>query len=189
MSVENLVILVEGKSEKVLLDTIVPKILPEGVSHQCISFEGKSDLMKNVAMKIRAWKKPNSVFLVMRDQDSGDCRAIKNQILEECVKSFRNSRDYLVRIACHELEAFYLGDVEAVKSAGFEISLSKKFKKGYSNPDAIANAKDELSKITGRNYQEITGTAAIAPFLKLDGSNNSTSFNMLVSGIAKLVAV
>lgn len=188
MSVENLVILVEGKSEKALLDTIVPKILPEGVTHHCILFDGKQDLMKNVALKIRAWKKPNSAFLVMRDQDSGDCKAIKQLILDECAKTFRNPREYLVRIACHELESFYLGDLNAVKSAGFKVTLSKKFKNGYPDPDSIVSAKDELFKITGKEYQEITGSTAIAPFLTLDNTNKSTSFNMLVSGIRTLVS-
>ncbi|MBQ3778496.1 MAG: hypothetical protein II835_10560, partial [Fibrobacter sp.] len=72
MSVENLVILLEEPSAKKMLDVIVPRILPAGITHRCIPFQGKSDLEKNIAMKIRVWKKPNSVFLVMRDQDSGD---------------------------------------------------------------------------------------------------------------------
>ena len=46
-----------------------------------------------------------------------------------------------------------------------------------------------LSKITGGEYQKIQGSAAIAPFLKLDGSNQSTSFNMLISGIRKIVGL
>ena len=185
MSVENLVILLEEPSAKKMLDVIVPRILPAGITHRCIPFQGKSDLEKNIAMKIRVWKKPNSVFLVMRDQDSGDCKAVKKRLLEECAKSFRPKEEYLVRIACHELESFYLGDLDAVRQAGFRISSSKKFSK----PDELSNAAEELSKITGGQYQKIQGSAAIAPFLKLDGSNKSTSFNMLISGIRKIVGL
>lgn len=140
---------------------------------------------KNISLKIRAWQKPNSVFLVMRDQDSGDCKLVKKKLLEECENSRRPKKDYLVRIACHELESFYLGDLDAVRKAGFNINLSKKIK----NPDEKSNAAEMLSKITGGEYQKIQGSAAIAPFLKLDGSNQSTSFNMLISGIRKIVGL
>ena len=185
MTVENLVILLEEPSAKKMLDVVVPKILPPGISHRCIPFQGKSDLEKNISLKIRAWQKPNSVFLVMRDQDSGDCKLVKKKLLEECENSRRPKKDYLVRIACHELESFYLGDLDAVRKAGFNINLSKKIK----NPDEKSNAAEMLSKITGGEYQKIQGSAAIASFLKLDGSNQSTSFNMLISGIRKIVGL
>lgn len=188
MNVEHLLILLEEPSAKKMLDTILPRILPEGISFLCVAFQGKSDLMKNVALKIRAWREPNTAFLVMRDQDSGDCKEIKRQILAECASTFRSPDEYLVRIACHELESFYLGDLSAVREAGYKVSLSKKFKNGYTEPDSIANAADELSKITDGEYQKIAGSLAIAPHLKLDGSNKSTSFNMLISGIKKLVS-
>lgn len=181
---ETLVILLEEESAKRMLDVIVPKILPKGISHICIPFEGKSDLMKNIALKIRAWKKPNSVFLIMRDQDSGNCKTIKKQILKECEKSAKPQSHYLVRIACHELESFYLGDLEAVKSAGFKISTPKR---KLTDPDKISNAAEELGKITQLKYSKIQGSSAIAPFLKLDGSNRSASFNALITGIKKLV--
>lgn len=51
-----------------MLDVVVPKILPSGVTHRCIPFQGKSDLMRNIALKMRVWQKPNTVFLVLRDQ-------------------------------------------------------------------------------------------------------------------------
>lgn len=188
MAVENVVFLLEEPSAGKMLDAIAPKILPEGVLHKCIPFEGKSDLEKNIARKIRLWLKPNSVFMVMRDQDSNDCVAVKEKLLRLCAESGKPSSDYLVRIACHELESFYLGDLEAVKNAGYKVKLSKRFKKGYDNPDSLGNASEELLKITDREYRKVHGSEKIAQHLKLDGSNKSTSFNMLVSGIKKLVA-
>lgn len=58
----------------------------------------------------------------------------------------------------------------------------------YRNPDALANAADELKGITKREYQKIDGSRRIAAHLKLDGSNCSRSFNALVSGIRQLAA-
>lgn len=187
MSAEWLVVFLEEPSAKRMLDVIIPKLLPEGMSFKCIPFEGKSDLEKQVSSKMRGWKKPNSVFLVMRDQDAGDCKVVKKRLLDLCAASFCNENQYLVRIACHELESFYLGDLDAVRSAGFKVTLTKKFKNGYKEPDLIASPAEELSKITSGEYQKIAGSAAIAPYLKLDGTNASKSFNVLVDGIRKLV--
>ena len=67
--------------------------------------------------------------------------------------------------------------------------LSKRFKNGYATPDDIGSPADELGKITDVEYQKVQGSKAIAPFLNLDGSNTSVSFNMLVSGIKKLIQI
>lgn len=187
MSVENIVFLLEEKSSKNLIDAIAPQILPEGVSLYSFAFDGKSDLEKNIVLKMRGWLKPNTVFLVMRDQDSADCKLVKRNLMEKCSESRVPSDRYMVRIACHELESFFLGDLDAVRAAGYKITLSKKFKTGYDNPDSMTNAAEELAKITGQAYRKIQGSKDISCKMKLDGSNKSVSFNMLVSGIRKLV--
>ena len=103
MSVENIVFLLEEKSSKNLIDAIAPQILPEGVSLYSFAFDGKSDLEKNIVLKMRGWLKPNTVFLVMRDQDSADCKLVKRNLMEKCSESRVPSDRYMVRIACHEL--------------------------------------------------------------------------------------
>lgn len=60
--------------------------------------------------------KPDSVFLVMRDQDRADCRDVKAR-LQDLVRATGKQDKTLIRIACHELESFYLGDLEAVEKA------------------------------------------------------------------------
>ena len=187
MRVENIVFLLEERSSKNLIDSIVPKILPDGVAHYSYFFDGKTDLEQNIARKIRGWLKPNTVFLVMRDQDSADCKIVKKNLMAKCADSRVKADRYIVRIACHELESFFLGDLDAVRAAGYKITLSKKFKNGYDKPDDLANASEELSKITGSAYRKIQGSRDISNFMKVDGSNKSVSFNMLVSGIRNLV--
>ncbi len=92
----------------------------------------------------------------------------------------------IVRIACHELESFYLGDLTAVEKGLSINNLSKKQNRTkFKNPDNLNNAKEELQKIAA-NYQQISGAKSIAPHLKLDNSNKSISFNFLVSGVQKL---
>lgn len=117
MRVENIVFLLEERSSKNLIDSIVPKILPDGVAHYSYSFDGKSDLEQNITRKMRGWLKPNTVFLVMRDQDSADCKTVKKNLMAKCADSRVKAGRYLVRIACHELESFFLGDLDAVRAA------------------------------------------------------------------------
>lgn len=93
----------------------------------------------------------------------------------------------MIRIACHELESFYLGDLAAVKQT-YGIRLPSQQTRKYRTPDALANAADELKRITKQEYQKVDGSRRIAEHMKLDGSNSSTSFNILISGIQRLVA-
>ena len=180
-----LVVFVEETSAKALLDAILPRILPEDVRHRVVPFEGKSDLEKQLIGKIRGWKAPNSKFLILRDQDSGDCRKVKEGILELCRRAGR--RDAMVRIACHELEAWYLGDLEAVER-GLEVkgvsaqATSAKFR----DPDRLNNAAQELESLTRGVYQKVGGTRRIAPHLDLSGTNRSMSFRVFCEGVRKL---
>ncbi|MEN9362435.1 MAG: hypothetical protein RL095_3970 [Verrucomicrobiota bacterium] len=182
-----LVCFVEGKAEKILLDTLLPKLLPAGVSHQVIPFEGKQDLEKQLERKMRGWLTPDSRFLVLRDKDQGDCTVLKQRLMEKCRASGQTK--FLVRIACHEMESFYLGDLAAVEAGLQKTGLQKQqLGRKFRDPDALGNAKQELERLTKDAYEEIAGSRVIAPHLKLDGQNASTSFRHLLSGIAKLTA-
>jgi hypothetical protein len=182
-----LVCLLEERSAKEVLKVILPKILPQGVFFETIAFEGKRDLTDKLQRRIQHWQGNEDVFLVLMDQDGANCVEAKKglrDIIEETGKAGRT----LVRIACHELENFFLGDLAAVEQ-GLGISgLSRQQNnRKYREPDELANAPDELKKLTKNKYQKISGSQSIAPFLRIDGSNRSTSFNNLVRGIKKLV--
>ena len=179
---KTLVFLLEEKSSKAMLEVVLPKIIPSGVVYRLISFEGKSDLENNLVRKIRGWRAPDSFFVVMRDQDSGNCREIKQRLVQKCTEAGRD--DTLVRIACHELESFYLGDLNAVEQA-YGITLPSQKSRKYRTPDDLANAKEELEKITRGEYQKIDGSRRIAEHLDLNGENRSKSFNALISGIKR----
>jgi hypothetical protein len=183
----NLVCLLEEPSAAEMLKAIVPRIFPGKVDVITIPFEGKQDLEKQLVRKLRYWRKPNSCFLVMRDQDAGDCRVIKAGLLQKVADAGR-TEETLVRVACKELESFYFGDLAAVE-AGLEIFHLARYsnKAKYRTPDAITMPSDELAKITDQAYQKIAGSRAIAPHLSLDG-NRSNSFNQLISGLRRLVA-
>lgn len=181
-----LVCFVEEESAKEMLGIILKNILSNEITHKIIAFEGKQDLGKQIERKLRCWNTPNSVFLIMRDQDSGDCKVIKQDLLEKVANSGKKTTS-VVRIACRELESFYLGDLQAVEDGLKQNNLSKlQNNKKFRDPDRLNNAKEELEKISKGVYQEISGSRSISTHLKLDGSNKSTSFNVLLSGIRDL---
>lgn len=182
----NLVCMLEEPSAKEMLKAVLPKLLPANVFVRYMVFEGKQDLEKQLEAKLRSWLAPNSYFLILRDQDSGNCVTIKNNLIAK-VNNSKKTKNTIVRIACHELESFYLGDLEAVeKGLGVKNLAKQQNNKRFRNPDHLPNAAEILTSLSGFTYQKIQGSRTIAPYLNLDGSNTSTSFNMLISGIEKL---
>ncbi len=181
-----LVCLLEEQSAAVMLEAVLPKILPDGTQCKFVTFEGKQDLEKKLTRRIQHWQEPDSFFLVMRDQDSGDCVSIKNGLKELVAQAGKADRT-IVRIACHELESFYLGDLAAVEN-GLAIRglANQQGKAKFRTPDTLNNAAEELKKISANKYQKINGSRSIAPFLAVDGTNRSVSFNVLIAGINKL---
>lgn len=185
--IPNLVCLVEDFSTKEMLAAVLPKIVSSDLNVTYIVFEGKQDLEKQIERKLSGWRRPNSVFLVLRDQDSGDCYSIKKELSVK-IESAQKQDYTLIRIACRELESFYLGDLQAVEQGLGLTGLSPKQKnKRLRTPDTLNNAKEELRKITNKQYQPIAGSRSIAPYLNLDGKNLSHSFNVLLSGIKDLL--
>lgn len=51
----------------------------------------------------------------------------------------------------------------------------------------LGNAAEEMRKLTNSAYQKIDGSRRIGSLLKVDGTNASTSFNVLCDGIKRLV--
>ena len=118
---EQIEILVEEPSMKNFLETKLPDFLPEGYGLGINVFirphNGKSDLMRSIPKKIQAFShyhRPAKIIIV-HDQDSHDCRELKQKILDLCAQ--HGDCPVLVRIACRELENWYLGNLYAVEAA------------------------------------------------------------------------
>ncbi len=140
---------------------------------------------KRLSGILRAWRAPDCLFIVVRDQDSGNYMAIKFRLKEICHSAGRP--DILVRIACRELESFYLGDLVAVEKGLMIRGLSLMHnKRKYRSPDKLGNPSEELCKITRGIYQKVIGSRMIGPHMNIQ-SNKSKSFQVLLSGILKLL--
>lgn len=183
---KTLVVFLEEPSAAALLKVLLPPLLPSGCGLKCITFEGKQDLERNLERKLRSWLMPDTLFLVMRDRDSEDFRIVKKRLVDICCRA--GHPHAVVRIACGELESFYLGDLEAVTSA-FGCRMPSDNSAKFRDPDHLNNAADELKRLTGGAYQKISGSREIARFLKTDGTNRSRSFNVLLEGVRRLLAI
>lgn len=182
---KTLVFFLEEPSAEAMLKAVLPRVLPENIQVRYIVFQGKQNLEKNLNRKLRGWSAPDSYFVVMRDQDSGDCREIKSKLLSLCQGS-RKER-VLIRIACRELESFYLGDLAAVElGLGAKGLKQLQNKAKFRDPDSLGNPSNELLMLTNNKYQKLAGSRAIGPHMNLL-SNRSLSFKILLSGIHKLL--
>lgn len=168
-----------------MLKGLLPRILAPHVVTYFIVFEGKQDLERSVERRVRGWARPNSAFVVIRDQDAGDCLEVKQSLTRKCADAGRP--DALVRVACRELESWYFGDLAAVER-GLGISGLVRYggKREYRVPDRIHRPSLELAKITRQAYQKVAGSRAIGPELSLT-ANRSQSFGVLLSGLLSLV--
>ncbi len=183
---KTLVFCLEEPSAKAMLEGILSRILPPDVKPFYVVFSGKQDLEKQLVKRLKGWLQPNTAFLIMRDQDSGDCKHIKQNLLNLAQQADKST--VLVRIACHELESFYLGDLSAVEQGlGLKNLAKQQHSRKFRHPDQLANAAEELKKLTKGQYQKLLGSRAIAPHLSLE-DNQSLSFNALINGIQKLLS-
>jgi hypothetical protein len=183
--IEHLVFFLEEPSAEDFLRGILPRLLPTGVSPHFLVFEGKQDLEKQLPRRMKGWLRPNSRFIVMRDQDSGDCIRIKQRLQALCAQAGRT--DAIVRIACRELEAFFVGDWKAVAEAFDRPALHAHGRSAkYRNPDAVVYPSQELRRLI-QGYQKRDGARRIAPLL-LPERNRSSSFQALYSTLSHLAA-
>lgn len=184
----SLVVFTEEMSAKVMLESLLPRLLPlERCSFLCVAFEGKQDLEKQLPIKLKGWRTPHTHFLILRDQDSGNCKAIKKTLKEICSRA-RKSRS-LVRIVCRELESWYIADLEAVETAlqiGGLIALQGKAK--YRKPDSIRYPSKELKRMTKNRYQKVSGSRLIGEHLRLDNSR-SKSFQHFITGVRRVMSL
>ncbi|MBF0169779.1 MAG: DUF4276 family protein [Nitrospinae bacterium] len=177
-----IVFFLEELSAVEMLKGILPKIMPEDCTCRYVPFEGKSDLEKQLLIKLRSYQKPDARFVILRDKDAGDCKQIKAKLLDICAKSGKS--DFIVRIACHELESWYLADLAAVERGLGIKGLVKRYQERnpYRQPDNLPSPSKKLSEITTHRYQKLSGSRLIGPHLDI-ANTRSKSFSAFVEGV------
>jgi hypothetical protein len=176
-----IVFLLEEYSMKVLLEGMLPRLLP-GLPFLCVAHEGKQDLEKSIPRKLRAWREPGVRFCVIRDNDGADCQALKERLVTLCRDGGRD--DTLVRIACQELEAWYFGAPDALAQAfGDEALRGIAAKARYRDVDAIVQPAAALAELVP-SFQKVSGARSMGQVLPRE--NGSRSFQVLMAGLERL---
>lgn len=177
------IFLLEEPSMKHLLEGLLPRLFP-GIQFLCVSHEGKNDLEKSIPKKLRAWKEPGVRFVVVRDNDGGDCRRLKAHLQDLCAQGGRT--DTLVRIACQELEAWYIGEPHALAAAFGNQDLLKELNKAkYRDPDSLMKPSAELDRFVPA-FQKLSGARRLGALLTANG-NRSSSFLAFLSGVRQMM--
>lgn len=178
---KEIVVLTEEPSIKPVFESLAQKLALDAYL-TVITHSGVSDLERSLPRKLKAWRNPNSAFLVVRDNDTGDCRSRKTR-LQEIVKATGRSDKTLIRIVCQELEAWFLGDRQAMHDAGI-LDQGRNPSALRGNPDAL-NKPSRLLDDYLNGYAKIGGAEAIAPFME-PNRNLSRSFKATVDALKHL---
>ena len=169
---------------KEFLSGLLPRLLPEDITYHLIPHNGKSDLEKSIPRKLRGWREPGVRFVIVRDKDAEDCHLLKRRLVEMCENAGR--ADTLVRIACYELESWYLADLAAVDSA-FGTSVARhQEKRLYRSPDTTASPSRELKSLVPA-FQKVGGARKLGVLVDLENAR-SGSFSCFVNGVLRLVS-
>lgn len=175
------VFFLEEPSAEDFLRGFLAACTPADVTLHFQVFEGKQDLEKQLVRRIRYWRLPNSQFLVMRDQDSGDCMQVKQRLRELCDEA--GCPEAVIRIACRELETFFVGDWEAVATAFGKPALSAYARSAkFRDPDHLGSPSEELKRALPL-YSKRDGARRISRVMVAE-RNRSTSFQFLYKAIS-----
>ena len=148
MTVDHVEVLVEEFSMEVLLRLLLPKLVGENVTFEVYPFQGKRDLLANLPPRLKGyskWLPPSWRVVVVLDRDDADCNQLKNVLegfaedakLTTKTKTRGSAWQVVNRLAIEELEAWFFGDLEAVRSVYPRIPNTLGNRAGYRDPDAI----------------------------------------------------
>lgn len=203
-------ILVEERSAAAALEVLVPRIVGGAVSFQIREFAGKDDLLNKLPNRLQAyprwlphWYGQQWCIVVLIDEDRQDCRALKHrleQIAQEAGLTTRTAARitdvgtyYVVnRIAVEELEAWFFGDVEALRTAYPRVPATLAAKQKYRDPDAIGGGTHEALAAVLKSYYpagmlKVEVAKTVAPHME-PARNRSKSFQVFKQALEELAA-
>lgn len=199
-------ILVEEASIEAALRKLLPKILRDLASFNLVVHAGKPDLLKRLPARLRgyrAWMPENYRIVVLIDEDREDCKKLKEKLEEEAQQAgfstvsnpgHRGGFEVLNRIAVEELEAWFFGDVEALREVYPRVPATLENKAPFRDPDAIQGGTWEaLERVLKRagyfpaGMPKIEVARSVAEHME-PGRNRSHSFAVFRSGLETLLS-
>ena len=190
----HLEVFVEELSAKEVLDRILPKILGMEHTFDVHPFRDKQELLREIPKRLMAyakWMPEDWRIVILVDEDRQDCKALKQRLVQATAAARLTGRA-LCRIAVEELEAWFFGDVEALRAVYPRIPANLHKRAKYRDPDAITGgtweALDRLLRRYGYRVGLIKTEAARRIAKHMDpGRNRSHSFQVFRRGVERLV--
>lgn len=205
MTAQHFVLLVEEPSMEAFLRALLPRLLPADRTFEVHAFQGKADLLEKLGNRLRAyarWLPADWRLLVVVDRDDDDCSILKQQLdtlaehagLRTRRTAGAMSWQLVNRIAIEELEAWYFGDWEAVKSAYPRVAPGIHNRQGFRDPDAIAGGTWEaFERLMQRHGYFRSGLAKIEAARSIASRmnprcNRSKSFQIFCAALTEACA-
>lgn len=200
----HIVVLVEETSAEAALRVLLPVMIGDRATFQIRRFNGKPDLLQSLERQLRGLSNgiPGVRFLVLVDRDDDDCLALKRRLestamaVNLATPSTAGGGDVRVvnRIAVEELEAWFFGDADALRSAYPRVPATLERKSRFRDPDNISGGTWEtLLRVLQRagyykgvSLPKLEVAQAIAQHMD-PVRNSSRSFQTFRAGIELLV--
>lgn len=187
------------------LQTLLPRMLPDGTTFETHAFGGKSDLLGKLDQRLRAyrrWLPPDWRLVVMVDRDDDDCHELKARLEQSGRKAGLRTRSVagagdwqlVNRVVVEELEAWYFGDWDAVRAAYPRVGSDVPRRSAYRDPDDIAGGTWEaFERILKRRGYFTTGLRKIEAAREIaahiaPAQNRSPSFACFRDAIVEAAA-
>ncbi|NLO05209.1 MAG: DUF4276 family protein [candidate division WS1 bacterium] len=195
-------IITEEPSAEAALMNLLRRMLPAEASFAIRPFRNKDELLGRLPQRLRGyahWLPEDWRVVVLVDRDADDCHQLKARLdvmaadagLTPKARAMGGQFDVLNRIAIEELEAWFFGDVSALRAAYSHVPETLAEKAPYRDPDAIRGGTWEaLAHVLGcsrETYPKIAVAREVSRHMDPE-RNRSRSFQAFRAGIADLVA-
>jgi hypothetical protein len=205
MKIEHVEVLVEESSMEAALAFLLSKMLGK-ISFQIHTHQGKQDLLANLLPRLRgyaSWLLPSHRLLIVVDRDQDECRELKGRLdgmaraagLKTRTEAGVSGCTVVNRLAVEELEAWYFGDWDAVRSAYPRVPETIPSKAPFRNPDGVAGgtweAFERILQKAGyfkSGLRKIEAARMIAPHMNPD-ANTSPSFAVFRSSVIEMAHI
>jgi len=187
---------VEEPSAKEALDRLMPKLIGKENTFKVHPFRGKQQLLKEIPKRLRGyarWLPDDWRIAVLVDEDRQDCLELKSRLVAGAKAAGLEDR-VLCRVVVEELEAWFFGDVDALRAVYPKVPKTLANRAPFRDPDAIAGgtweALDRVIRKAGYSEGLIKTATARAVAEHMDPERNtSNSFGVFRDGIRGLVAI